>query len=170
MPEAPIPHVSEGPIPTHTYKPYPLAPRFQALTRSRTRRCLRSTNYGAQDRPYDRPLHFWDIVLFVCRSGFLDKDDSRELRRMCPYFDRHGPCVFETYLTRPWCPHRARRFGFGRASITQCVSHREPDPLMLVHYVWRYLDFKERATATRVHPVWYQYAHGRALADRKSVV
>lgn len=72
-------------------------------------------------------------------------------------------------FTCPWNLIQRWLWGFGYCHLDRVCSHTTPNPLMIIHFTWRFLTPEERLRSTLSHPTWLNYASLRLLACRNSV-
>jgi hypothetical protein len=75
-----------------------------------------------------------------------------------------GPEFGPLWFTRPWSPHRRRRWGFGIPSKERTVTNDKPPVHLLFHFVWPFLTPMERSTMTKTSAPWYLYQKLRVRA------
>ena len=80
-----------------------------------------------------------------------------------------GTLYANNYFTRPWEPHRRRKWGFGIPDSYHSATYDQPNPKSLIHFVWLFLLPLERKYVVQTCPEWLFYAHLRRDSVRTSV-
>jgi hypothetical protein len=73
------------------------------------------------------------------------------------------------WLTRPWQPHRRRRYGFGSISINRSATTDKPTLLHVFQQLWPFLAPADRHKMQLLHPSILRYAFQRIHATRNSL-
>lgn len=62
-----------------------------------------------------------------------------------------------------------RSYGFGQAETNKVTAHDQPNPLIIIHFVWNFLCPRDRIPLHQVHSSWARYVALRADAVTMSL-
>ena len=113
-----------------------------------------------------------DVWTHIDVSGFLSTHDilvDAQTNAVNTLVFARGSTVGPLWLTRPWQPIRRRIWGFGATSSARSCTHDTPNPVMIIHFVWTFLDPFERNTMICSLSAWSQYARLRRDACGRSL-
>ena len=109
-----------------------------------------------------------DVAVLVLAGNYLEESDYDVLRVAHPELKRDS-LILNTWITRPWQPYRKRRWGFGRTHKERGTNHDRVNPISMIHFAWRMLDFEDRTECIEAFPQWKEYAATRKQACVTSV-
>jgi hypothetical protein len=84
---------------------------------------------------------FW-VTPFLTPDACSSSTSLATAYRLGPQF---GPLWF---TTRPWSPHRRRRWGFGSISRDRSAVNDRPPPHLMLHLLWQFLSLPDRQVAS----------------------
>jgi hypothetical protein len=105
----------------------------------------------------------WALV-----QSFLDSSDRQCLSRVASAFSL-GVICSPLWLTRPWQPHRRRRYGFGSVSLERSATTDKPTIIHVFHHLWPFLSPCDRHQMQRSSLFLLRYSYQRVHATVTSV-
>ena len=101
-------------------------------------------------------------------QSFLDQPARLAMTRVAPVFS-YGILCSPLWLTRPWQPHRRRRYGFGTVSSNRSATTDRPTLLHVFHHLWPFLSPRDRRQSQRLSPCILHHSYQRVHAAVTSV-
>ena len=89
---------------------------------------------------------------------FLAPQDRRHMLCLSSAFS-FGVLCSPLWLTRPWQPHRRRRFGFGKVCRARSATTASPTLSHIYHHLWPFLSSSDRQMSQSLSPVFLRYTH-----------
>jgi hypothetical protein len=108
----------------------------------------------------------YDVWVWIV--PFLSTSASQALASTATRF-KLGVDFSPLWLYRPWSPHRRRRWGFGIPCSQRIATHDTVSYHSMIHFIWPFLDHRDRQTTTKVAPAWSFYPRLRRLAATESL-
>jgi hypothetical protein len=100
--------------------------------------------------------------------SFLDSRSRRTLLGVSKAFSQ-GLLGSSLWLTRPWQPHRRRRYGFGTIHRDRSATTDKPTLFHVFHHLWPFLQPSERRTSQAASPYILRYSFQRIHAATTSI-
>ena len=106
--------------------------------------------------------------VWVHFQSYIRVADRRRLRSVSTAFF-HGITCSSLWLTRPWQPHRRRRYGFGAVSSDRSATTDCPTFFHVFHHTWTFLLPVERRRCQQSSPALLRYSFQRVHAAVTSI-
>ena len=132
-----------------------ILPKWSHTARIKRRRYLQPTDPQSKTATAT-PISIRDIIGYI--KPWLTNIDISKLESTCHYLATTA-CYHDMWITRPWCPHRRRRWGFGIPTNHRNCLHKTPNPKIFIHFMWLFLSPIERKKCSEVCLEWELYPH-----------
>ena len=100
-------------------------------------------------------IDVWPLLL-----PYLTAGDKVVVSALASSFS-FGVLCSPLWLTRPWQPHRRRRWGFGTVSAQRSATTPSPTVYHIFHHIWPFLGAAERFQSQRLSPLMLRYSFQR---------
>jgi hypothetical protein len=154
-------HTPDGPPPLVSLPPFSHVPPSTITGRRRWPNSLEAQTL----QPTQQPV-LMDILIYT--RPFLESADTAKLACLARDYVL-GPEFGPLWFSRPWSPHRRRRWGFGIPSKTRTVVADSPLPYGFIHFIWPFLTPTDRFTMTKTCSQWFLYQKLRCFAMRAPI-